>query len=98
MDNKTYTDKLTSLFIQYFETVSARKPDIELKNRIQGFIQAGELLSVINREQSAKIMESAHLHVFDESISERKSKKEAFKEALKSRDDSYFEIPTYERL
>lgn len=98
MDNKTYTDKLTSLFTQYFESVLARKPDTELKNRIQGFIQAGELLSVINREQSAKIMEDSHLHVFGESISERKSKKEAFKEALKSRDNSYFEIPAYERL
>ncbi len=98
MDNKTFTDKLTSLFTQYFESVLARKPDTELKNRIQGFIQAGELLSVIDREQSAQIMEGAHVHVFGESISERKSKKEAFKEALKSRDDSYFEIPAYERL
>jgi hypothetical protein len=42
-------------------------------------------------------MEEAHLQVFDESINERKSKKEAFKEALKSRDDSYFEIPAFER-
>lgn len=98
MDNKTFTDKLASLFTQYFETALARKPDTELKNRIQGFIQAGELLSVINREQSAQIMESAHFHVFGESINERKSKKEAFKKALKSRDDSYFEIPAYERL
>ena len=98
MDNKTFTDKLTSLFTQYFETVLARKPDTKLKNRIQGFIQAGELLSAINRDQSAQVMEDAHLHVFGESISERKSKKEALKEALKSRDDSYFEIPAYERL
>ncbi|MFD2165179.1 hypothetical protein ACFSJY_02790 [Thalassotalea euphylliae] len=98
MDSKAFTDKLTFLFIQYFESVLARKPDTELKSRIQGFIQAGELLSVINREQSAKIMENAHLHVFDESINERKSKKKAFKEALKSRDESYFEIPAYERL
>jgi len=98
MDKNTYTDKLISLFTEYFETVLSRKPDVELKNRIQGFIQAGELLSVINREQSAQIMENVHLQVFGETISERKSKKEAFKEALKSRDDSYFDIPAYERL
>jgi hypothetical protein len=42
-------------------------------------------------------MEAAHLHVFGESINERKSKKAAFKEALKARDDSYFEIPAFER-
>ena len=98
MNNETYTDKLTKLFTQYFESVLVRKADVELKSRIQGFIQAGELLSVINREQSAQVMEGSHFQVFGESISDRKSKKEAFKEALKSRDDSYFEIPAYERL
>jgi hypothetical protein len=97
MDKENYIDKLTALFTLYFESVSTRKPDKKLKNRIQGFIQAGEVLSVINREQSAQIMEGAHFHVFGENITERKSKKEAFKVALKTRDDSYFEIPAFER-
>jgi len=97
MDKKNYTDKLNLLFIQYFESVASRKPDEALKHRIQGFIQAGEVLLVISREQSTQTMEAAHLHVFGESINERKSKKAAFKEALKARDDSYFEIPAFER-
>jgi hypothetical protein len=97
MDKENYSSKLTTLFAQYFESVSTRKPDEQLKNRIQGFIQAGEVLSVISRDQSTQIMEDAHFNVFGESITERKSKKEAFKKALKVRDDSYFEIPAYER-
>ncbi|GHE81818.1 hypothetical protein [Thalassotalea profundi] len=97
MNEHTYINKLSALFTQYFESVSTRVPDRELKNRIQGYIHAGEVLSIINREHSTQIMEEAHFQVFGENINERKNKKVAFKEALKTRDDSYFDIPAYER-
>ncbi|GHE84420.1 hypothetical protein [Thalassotalea profundi] len=98
MDQQSYLTQLDMLFTQYFKSILTKTPDNELKYRIQGFIQAGETLSIISRNQSTQIMEDAHLQVFGESIDERKSKKRAFKEALKARDESYFEMPAYERL
>lgn len=97
MDIQIYNQTLTQLFVQYFEKLKSGDRNDTLKFRIQGFIQAGETLGIISKLDANKVMESTHISVFGVSIEERKSKKDAFKTALKERDDKYFQLPPNQR-
>lgn len=98
MDITRYNQTLTDCFVRYFQSVQIGSTDVELKLRIQGFIQAGEALAIINKERANDIMEQAHFSVFGLTIVQRQDKKSAFKKALKERDENYFELPAYERM
>jgi len=80
-------------FLAYFDTVKLGSGSDLLKGRLEGFIQAVELLGVINREHAQATMERAHRQVFGVSIAERERRKKALKEY----DEEWLNIPSVQR-
>ncbi|MGJ8692111.1 MAG: hypothetical protein ACSHW0_06480 [Thalassotalea sp.] len=98
MANKiNYLSKLEKQFYQHFTLVKKQTPDHDLKLRMQGYINAGQVLGVITSADAEAIMEQQHQVVFGESIEARKTAKQQFKNAVKTRDESFFELPAIER-
>ena len=77
---------------------SVTKVDDALKHRIQGFINAGEFLNLLSREEAISIINKAHIAVFGITKEQRKAHSEAIKAVIKGGDDSVFDIPAVERL
>ncbi|MGJ8694218.1 MAG: hypothetical protein ACSHW0_17250 [Thalassotalea sp.] len=92
-----YLKGLNDLFTSYFEQLKVNSVDIELKQRIQGYIQAGEVAEFITRDDSTSIMAEVHQAVLGETIDERKVRREKIKNTLKHYDADYLDIPAITR-
>ncbi len=95
--NDNFKDECLRQFIDYFTLLKNSKVDNELKNRLQGFISAGEFLEVISRQEASELMEQAHLTVFKISSQERQSQKSLRKSALNDDNSDFFTVPAIER-
>lgn len=82
IENK-YINGLNNLFVSYFELIKANSIDLALKQRIQGYIQAGEISELISREEAVKLMENIHYSVLGESIDERAYRLEELRDWFK---------------
>ncbi|WP_374972762.1 hypothetical protein [Spongiibacter marinus] len=72
------------------------KPSPTDKNRLEGFMQAGVFLGVVENAEMSALMERTHFTVFGKSIAERKTER-SMKWSDEAIDYSQFESPTYER-
>lgn len=90
---------LESQFRNLFQASKVGKDNQDQRLRAQGFIHAGELLQLCNRQQVQQLMEKVHLEVFGVSIAERKPSPQARRQqALQLNDYAYFEEPAFNRL
>ena len=86
----------TQLVSLYNASKQGKKVEAE-KYRVQGFMHAGELMGLINKEEGKALIADLHIEVFGETIDERAQRKRKL-DALKESDlDAYFAIPAIER-
>ena len=97
IESNNFKSECLRQFIEYFTLLKNNKVDNELKNRLQGFINAGEFLKIISRQEASELMEQAHLTVFKISSQARKQKKELIKSALNDDNSDFFTIPAINR-
>lgn len=72
------------------------KPSLTDKNRLEGFIQAGVFLGVVEKSEMAELMERIHFAVFGKSIADRKAERSTLW-SDETFDYSQFDSPTFER-
>lgn len=87
---------------QQFHTIFSLRKDgkdnQQAKLRAQGFIHAGELLQLCQREQVQHLMEQVHQNVFGFSLAERDfSETSRRQQAIAEGDYDYFEQPAWGR-
>jgi len=98
VDINSFKQECYQQLLTHFRLVKAQKLDEAMKHRVQGFINAGEFLNILTREQAIQIIDVAHLEVFGITKEQRKSRKKSIKSILKGEDESYFDIPAIERV
>jgi hypothetical protein len=92
MEQDNFKRECHRQLLEHFNLVKKQKVDDAMKHRIQGFINAGEFLSVITRNEAIAIIDDAHLEVFGITNEQRKARNDKLKLMLKG-DDSTFDIP-----
>jgi hypothetical protein len=97
MDREDFIGYCSEQLKHLFSSTKNGKPDIRLKHRTEGLMQAGELLGAISRKESSELIEKIHYDVFGESTADRAKRKKLLTELKKSSPDEYFEIPAIER-
>ena len=80
----------------------ATKAGVELgpkaKHRCEGFMQAGEFLQIVSKDELTEVMELAHKKVFSETIVHRKERlRRKHRWPVETIDYSEFESPAYDR-
>tara|TARA_B100000809_G_C14745592_1_gene390187 strand:+ start:45 stop:356 length:312 start_codon:yes stop_codon:yes gene_type:complete len=98
LEKESFKQECTRQLITYFQLLHKNNLDTELKQRVQGFINAGEFLNVITRADAIQLMDDAHLSVFGVTNEQRKERKAEIKAVRSGHEDSIFEIPAYDRL
>ena len=82
----------------YRATKSGVEQGAKVKHRCEGFMQAGEFLQIVTKEELTDIMEKTHIKVFGETFEQRKKRlvdrHQWPKEVVDYRE---FETPTYGR-
>ena len=99
MDKKRFLREVTR---QLEALYRASRAGVELgpkvKHRCEGFMQAGEFLRVVSKDELAEVMESTHKKVFGESIAQRKDRlNRKHRWPAETVDYSEFESPAYDR-
>jgi len=97
MNKELYIQESYRQLFTHFELVKKQKVDETMQYRIQGFMNAGEFLGVLTRDEAIKVIDDAHLNVFGITKEQRKIHKDNMKSAIKNQDDSFFDIPAIER-
>ena len=97
MNKQEYLNCCYEQLLKIFQLAKSHQKDDKFKFRTEGFIHAGKSLGVISQEDALKVMEQAHFEVLNESINSRKNRKANLKEAIARGDESYINIPAYER-
>jgi hypothetical protein len=98
LEKESFKQECTRQLIAYFQLLHKNNLDTELKQRVQGFINAGEFLNVITRADAIQLMDDAHLSVFGVTNEQRKERKAEIKAVRSGHEDSIFDIPAIERL
>lgn len=94
MPNQTeFTQTCYQKFLSYFNEVKQGSGSDLQKGRLEGFMQAAELLGLVERTRAQALMEQAHMQVFGETIAERERRKQALKEY----DEEWLAIPSVQR-
>ncbi len=97
MNKENFERECSRQLIDYFGLLHKNKLDTALKNRVQGFINAGEFLGVITRVEAITLMDEAHFSVFNMTNEQRKTRKAAIKAIRSDTEASIFDIPAIER-
>ncbi|TWX71432.1 hypothetical protein [Colwellia sp. C1TZA3] len=98
MNKYEYLDCCKEQLLNVFKLTKNHKKDEQLKFRTEGFIHAGKALGVISHEEAVGIIAQAHFEVFGESIESRQNRKASLKEAVAKGDETFINIPAYQRL
>ena len=92
MEQENFKRECHRQLLEHFNLVKKQKVDDAMKHRIQGFINAGEFLNIVTREQAVQLIDIAHLEAFGVTEEQRKARNDKLKLMLKG-DDSTFDIP-----
>lgn len=98
MNKDEYLNHCYNELVAVFRLSKHNKKDDKLKYRTEGFIHAGKMLGLISHEDALATMEKAHVFVFGEKIQSRQKRKSALKAAIEKGDDTYIDVPAYERF
>lgn len=89
-----FLSSLASQFRHIFQLSQQGADNCIERLRAQGFIHAGELLGLCQREQVQQLMEQQHVQVFGCTIAQRhKTEAQRRQQALASQDYQYFDEP-----
>jgi len=97
MNKHEYLDCCQEQLLKIFSLAKNHKKDDKKKFRVEGFIHAGKALGVISHLEAVDVIARAHFQVFGESIESRQNRKASLKEAVAKGDESFINIPAYER-
>jgi HD-GYP domain-containing protein (c-di-GMP phosphodiesterase class II) len=97
MEQDNFKQECHRQLLEHFNLVKKQKVDDAMKHRIQGFINAGEFLNIVTREQAIQIIDIAHLEVFGVTKEQRKAHKDIVKAVINGKDNSVFDIPAINR-
>lgn len=64
MNKEAFQNECKRKLTGYFQLLHKNKLDTELKQRVQGFINAGEFLGVITRTEAIALMDETHVTFF----------------------------------
>ncbi len=98
MNKEAFQNECKRQLTEYFQLLHKNKLDTELKQRVQGFVNAGEFLGVITRAEAIALMDETHFTVFGMTNEQRKIRKAEIKAVRGDQDASIFDIPAVERL
>jgi len=93
MLNKEYQQELSRLLLEHYQQLKLGKTCEIRKSYLLGFINAAEVMKVAEPKDTQVIMESVHLEVFGMTNTQRRASRKALKEALKNKDEEYFDVP-----
>ena len=97
MEREVFLESCYQQLLVIFQKAKNYQKDDKQKYRLEGYIQAGKVIGLISNKDAATVMENAHFGVFNETIEARRKRKATLHEALLRGDDSYTNIPAYER-
>ncbi|MFQ3251592.1 hypothetical protein [Glaciecola sp.] len=97
MDREAFLESCYQQLLVIFQKAKKYQKDDKQKFRLEGYMQAGKVIGLISNQDALKVMEKAHFDVFNETIEARHKRKANLHEALLRGDDSYTNIPAYER-
>jgi len=97
MDKAKFTQECHRQLLEHFALVKIQKVDEAMKHRIQGFINAGEFLNLVTRDEAISIIDEAHHEIFGITKEQRKARKEEIQNSIKGDDFSVFDEPAMGR-
>lgn len=97
MDKAKFIQECHRQLLEHFALVKIQKVDEAMKHRIQGFINAGEFLNLVTRDEALGIIDAAHHEMFGITKEQRKARKEEIKNSIRDDDFSVFDTPALER-
>ncbi|MBD1388473.1 hypothetical protein IC617_03445 [Neiella sp. HB171785] len=95
-----YLITLHERLLAFYQKLQHGDVDEVLKSQTQGYIQAGLVLAVFDKEAARACMEKAHFEVFQQTIEERleyKAYKNDLLRALDVNNEAFFEQPAISR-
>ncbi len=97
MDKAKFTQECHRQLLEHFALVKIQKVDKAMKHRIQGFINAGEFLNLVTRDEAISIIDETHYEIFGMTKEQRKARKEEIQNSIKGDDFSVFDEPAMGR-
>ncbi len=80
-----------------YKATKAGTPDDAARHRMEGFMNAGQVLGIVTQAEVRELIEHVHYEVFNETVAERKSRKASLASLKASEPDRYYAIPAIER-
>ncbi|WP_100644694.1 hypothetical protein [Alteromonas facilis] len=97
MDNQAFIQHCRAQLAVVFEKSKSGRPDSTLKHRVEGMLQAAELLNILSRDDAQQLIETVHVEVFGETTEARADRKRRLQELKETDPDEYFATPAIER-
>ncbi|MBU1439582.1 MAG: hypothetical protein KJ930_02360 [Gammaproteobacteria bacterium] len=98
MDKQLFMQQAKSQFLQIFQKSKASQVVTVEKHRTEGFLYAGELLGLTDKNELQQLMEQAHLEVFGYPLQDRSAGyQQQRKAALSQGQFQYFDEPAINR-
>ncbi|MBT1064093.1 hypothetical protein KJY73_10940 [Bowmanella sp. Y26] len=97
MDKHAFLAECQTRIRKVYELTKAGKPDDTLKYRTEGFMNAGEYIGLISREEARELIESLHQDAFGESIAQRRERKERLSKLKEQSLDAFYDEPAINR-
>ncbi len=98
MDKQLFMQQAKSQFLQIFQKSKANQVVTIEKHRAEGFLYAGELLGLTDKNELQQLMEQAHLEVYGYPLQDRSAGyQQQRKAALSQGQFQYFDEPAITR-
>ncbi|GAA5136764.1 hypothetical protein [Thalassotalea piscium] len=97
IDKQAYINECYRQFLAYFTQLSSGEIETEKKNRLQGFINAGQFLNILSHADAQQLMNQAHLEVFGKTTEQRLEAKAFLQSVRKGEKEEVFSIPAISR-
>ncbi|OBP13215.1 hypothetical protein A5320_19380 [Rheinheimera sp. SA_1] len=98
LDKQIFMQQAKNQFLQIFQKSKANQPVTVEKHRTEGFLYAGELLGLTDKNELQQLMEQAHLEVFGYPLQDRSAGyQQQRKAALSQGQFQYFDEPAISR-
>jgi hypothetical protein len=97
MDKTEFCEYCQSELVKTLQGAKAGKLDQDHKSRTEGLLHAARLLGLMTSEEIASLIEKEHFAIFNETVSDRKAKKEKLAKLKELSPDEYFDIPAVQR-
>ncbi|MCU7554422.1 hypothetical protein OCL06_07415 [Alteromonas sp. ASW11-19] len=97
MDKTDFLALCHKRIVVVYQATKAGTPDDAARHRMEGFMNAGQVIGVVTQAEVRELIERAHYQVFGETVAERKERKASLESLKESEPDRYYAIPAIER-